>query len=138
MFGLSDSLDEIAGKLALSTSTLHGSNHWVTGRSMVSPRGLTWCATTSTAYLRQQSVPCDLQTALCLRARTRSVASSTTEVLKSLGGKSAENVASRDVEGTTSEGLAPPNTDLSRLWFGPDQDVAEAVFSSSPRSLSGL
>ncbi|KAF8549736.1 WD40 repeat-like protein [Imleria badia] len=85
-----------------------------------------------------------------VRARARSAASSTANSaeelwaltipnpLKSLGTKSTENIASRDVEGTMSEGLAPPNTDLSRLWFGPDQDVGEAVFSSSPRRLRGL
>ena len=85
-----------------------------------------------------------------IRARARSVASSSANSaeehrtltipnpLRSLSSKSVETIASRDVEGAASEGLAPPNTDLSRLWFGPDQDVGEAVFSSSPRGLRGL
>lgn len=36
------------------------------------------------------------------------------------------------------ECLAHPNTDSSRLWFGEDQDVGEAVFSSATHSLGGL
>lgn len=38
----------------------------------------------------------------------------------------------------TPERLAPPNTDFSRLWFGQEQDVGEAVFSSTPRSFGGF
>lgn len=56
--------------------------------------------------------------------------------LKSLGSKSSENVV-RDVNGATSD-PAPPNTDFSRIWFGQDRVVGEAVFSSTPRNLSGL
>lgn len=33
---------------------------------------------------------------------------------------------------------APPNTDFSRIWFGEEQDIGEAVFSSIPRRLGGF
>lgn len=85
-----------------------------------------------------------------VRARAHSVASSSansvdehraltaSNSIKSLGNKSSEDVASRDVDGTTPVCVAPPNTDFSRLWFGQELDVGEAVFSSVPRSLRGF
>jgi hypothetical protein len=85
-----------------------------------------------------------------VRARTHSVTSSSansvdehktltaSNPIKSLGSKSSEDVASRGLDGITPVCLAPPNTDFSRLWFGQEQDVGEAVFSSAPRSLRGF
>ena len=83
-------------------------------------------------------------------ARTRSTASSSANSadeswslaipnpLKSLTSKSSENIGPRNTNGTAPEGLAPPNTDSSRLWFGQDQVVGDAVFSSQTRMLRGL
>ena len=58
---------------------------------------------------------------------------------RSLGGKSSENIASGDPSnGTNQEYPAYRNADSSRLLFGEEQDVGEAVFPSTPASLGGL
>ena len=83
-------------------------------------------------------------------ARTRSVTTSSTNSLesktlvvsnpfKSLSSKSTENIASgNSVDGTMPESPARPNTGSSRLWFGEEQDMGKAAFSSVPHGLKGL
>lgn len=57
---------------------------------------------------------------------------------KAVSNKSTENIATRGSDGMTHQRPASPNTDFSRLRFGQEQDVGEAVFSSTPRRLGGL
>lgn len=97
------------------------------------------------------STPLSVASPFQVLARARSVTSSSANSVdeskaltipnpfKSLGNNSSENIASKDSsDGGTLECPAHPNTDASRLWFGEEQDIGEALFSSAPRSLRGL